>query len=234
MQLVHPDAAAWFKEMALIRKERFQRLKSIVKKPCSLKDIEAWESVPADEPLLIVKYNLLKYALSLISNRLGRLALIGTGVFLLGKLLGTGWWDDFGRMIGIVFIIFGLLLIDGMFQEIRLYKDRIVKVELFSHYLEIEFANASYEVLPSPPDWLGRVIVHDVLPFSRDRLVRVIGHEVNPWGESSTKITYKEALMSSDNVRKMHRLLAALTGRKPEEFEKDQVDMKRSVKEHEE
>ena len=79
---------AWFKEMALIRKERFQRLKSIVKKPCSLKDIEAWESVPADEPLLIVKYNLLKYALSLISNRLGTTCINWYGRVSLGKTSG--------------------------------------------------------------------------------------------------------------------------------------------------
>ena len=99
-------------------------------------------------------------------------------------------------MIGIVFIIFGLLLIDGMFQEIRLYKDRIVKVELFSHYLEIEFANASYEVLPSPPDWLGRVIVHDVLPFSRDRLVRVIGSR----GQSVGRVLHENHLQGGSHV----------------------------------
>jgi hypothetical protein len=164
---------------------------------------------PHDEPLFVLKYLGYKTIMPIL------------GLFLLVIFLGlvTFVAPSKGRFdlvlkpaLGLCFLLCGILLIDlVLFQEIQLYKDRIVKVWTGIGATEIKLADAMIGSRMSDVLGLGKkAICHSEF-------------NVN-WGWLSsifrlTAVEYQEHFADPNDVKKMNSLLAELSGRRVEEFE---------------
>ncbi|MFH1118124.1 MAG: hypothetical protein V1792_29735 [Pseudomonadota bacterium] len=223
MQLVHPNAAAWFKGLIDLKKNRSQRLESMIQEAKRLKDIRAFDAAPHSEPLIEVRHHPVKYLWRMVWVM--PFALILFPWAMIWSLRLDDPKHELVRLgetaaFGFLFITSWYLLIRTfVLDSIRLYNDRIVKVRKLFRNIEIDLASASYMAFTV------------LLRLGYMRQVRVYRSDTSPWITRRMEvITYEEHLMASKDVEKLHILLAALTGRKPEEFDEVSVDIKRLVK----
>jgi hypothetical protein len=221
MHLVHPDTVGWFKEMEVYGKKRSERRESRTKEALKLKDLDPREAAPTDEALLIVTYNGYKHV--------WRIIWVGFSVwflFSIGTNPGVTDTDQhqlvrsFG--VAVIWVFFTLQVLHltdlVLFDQIRLYRDRMVKVRRLIGNIEVDLVNARYLVVR----------------YRYMSAVHVFHRDTSPWARMIKGISYAERLMPSKDVEKLHSLLAALTGRKPEEFDQYSVDMKELMKEKKE
>jgi len=179
------------------------------------------ETKPHEEPLFVLQYQeyktiLPRIGITLVALLFGFAALAAPSrgnVDLIIKFFAAA-----------CFLLVGTLALDALlFREIRLYEDRIVRIWELIGATEIKLAEA-------------KVVIRCVgaLGLSSKSIVHS-GSNVH-WGWLAdafrfTAIHYHEHFAHPDDVRKMNSLLAELSGRKIEEFERS-TTMQRLMKEH--
>ena len=159
----------------------------------------------SDEPLFVLKYRRYKVVLRIIWYSLAG------AIFALGTyFIPTKHPFEFEVLLGTLVFGFGCLssvwLITHMllFVEIRLYRDRIVRVRKLLSDTKIRLANAYVMALKVPPVSLKEIVNKGDAPRLRDRRA----------------IVYDEYLADREEARKLNSLLAELSGRRVEEFER--------------
>jgi hypothetical protein len=175
---------------------------------------EIRDSGSPDEPLFILKPQ--------GTRRL--MGLLAFCIVLLGfALLIYALFPSLGAIVSLVIILGGLLLLpivllmfeSLLVQEIRLYRDRIVKFWKLIGVSEILLKEARLEgsahVLGGTKITIGRGTKKNKRPFAN--------------------IAYIEGMFSKEDMSMFYRLLAELSGRETAEFERDTIRMERLVKE---
>jgi hypothetical protein len=178
------------------------------------------ERESSDEPLFILKYRREKLIKRLMLF-LCLLGLFGLGAFdvvdvtdrLLVRVAGV-----IGLCISIPFFL-DLLL----FREVRLHKDRMVKIWNFIGKREVKLADARLRCY-AVTNAIGRFRFGPSTKymFVSARWTNVIWAEI-------VGISYDEMLADQDDVKKLNTLLADLTGRKVEEFEQPIIRIERLI-----
>jgi hypothetical protein len=178
-----------------------------------------------DEPLFVLKYRREKVMKILIPALLP-LALFGLGVFdvvdvpnrLLLRVTGV-----IGLFIVVPFFLEGLL-----FREVRLYKDRMVKIWNCIGKREVNLADAGLLATADDAIGVGRFKLGPYSKIKRffDRRTNVAWSYMPCMG-----VFYNELAADQDDVKKLNTLLADLTGRKVEEFEPRRFRMDRLIQE---
>jgi hypothetical protein len=167
----------------------------------------ASRSEPCDEPLFVLKYRRREAIPRLIMY---------FAVFL---LLGYYLFDRhlFLRMISLLGLlcIFPTFIDNLLFREVRLYKDRIVRVWHFIGKRQIKLADAKLRSFSGPVFWAGA--------RQYNKMKRIRDKRANLVWASITGFSYNEMEADPDDVKKLNSLLAGLTGRRVEEFEQEGV-----------
>jgi hypothetical protein len=181
----------------------------------SMNDLVQSEMKSNDEPLFVVTYQTWKVTLRFLSW-------VFAGIFL-GFLCGVAMerTQGFGFLLAtileilIVLAAIFLALNTLLFKEVRLYKDRIVKIWRCFRPVDVELADARLE---------GKRSWQIQCKTFYDRNVEK--------GQTQKRVVYyDEELMSKEDVGEMNRLLADLSGRRVEEFEVNKITMDPLVKE---
>lgn len=163
------------------------------------------EFKPRDGPLFVLRYRCYKVVLRLILYCFGVL-IAGVSLFVIIVNHPLGFWV----VLAIVLYGFGLLwlifLVADMlcFREIRLHKDRIVKVGKFIGEIHVPLANAYLVAIKLPPISMKIVVNRDTKRF----IARI------------KEVFYDEYLAERQQARELNNLLADLSGREVEEFER--------------
>jgi len=131
--------------------------------------------------------------------------------------------EEFGFKVLFVIVVgsFGvgaaaLLVIDiVLFNEVRLYSDRIVKIWKFLDPVEVRFVNARLDGIRVPVGSRRRIF-----DINTSRLMALI-----------KGVCYDESLVDTEDVGKMNSLLADLSGRRVKEFEAAIIRINNLVKE---
>lgn len=175
------------------------------------------ETKSYDEPLFILKYQRRKVIKRLIYF-FPALFMAGLGTFDVRHPYG---FTNLVLQVGSVFflLVFILLFIDILFfDEVRLYKDRIVKVwKLLGERrrIEIELANARLRG--------GAGLLTNVK--------RIFNQGTNRLLASIKGVFYDESLADPRDVRELNGLLAHLSRRNVEEFEQPKIRMESLIEE---
>jgi hypothetical protein len=159
----------------------------------------ASESETGDEPLFVLKYRRVQFIARLIP------------FFFIFFVLGYGAFDGppplFQVLAVLGFLIYvPIFVIFLFFREVRLYKDRIVRVWYFLGRRQVKLADAQMKLSTGV-----------IGPFNRFKTICDKRANVE-WG-LFTGVSYNEKLADPNDVKRLNSLLAALTGRKVEEFE---------------
>lgn len=225
-KLLDPDVSAWFKEMGELNKKRSEKLELLVQAAGKLNGMSAFHGVSDAEPLIEVGYHPLKQLWRIVWTMPFAFILLPCATIL--ALKPENAEHELVILAGLASVFFVLvgswvmLIMSFLLDRIRLYKDRIVKVRILFKNIEIDLATASY---------MARIWFVAALLAS---WVRVYRRDAKRWiARHQGGIFYEEHLMPSKDVDKLHGLLAALTGRKPEEFDSLSVDMDKLVKDRE-
>jgi hypothetical protein len=176
-----------------------------------------------DEPLFVLKYRRREVVKRLIYYILP-FAVLGNGIF--------HWWPPQGLgelllevMGAIALFICGAFFTDILFfREVRLYKDKFVKIWQFIGTMQIELVNAQLRCVAGPTISAG--------PFSAgplNKYMRVFDRQTNVALSYIKAVCYDEKLADQDDVKKLNTLLADLTGRKVEEFEQPRIKIARLI-----
>jgi hypothetical protein len=226
--LIQPEASAWFKAMERARKESAQKLAKMYLAALKPHELAELETLPADEPLLVLQYNGYKHVWEIIGTCLavtffGALSLVGPGAekHMLIEVVARG-----GALLLSVAGLFGL--IDSLLLgEVRLYRDRIVQERKLIANVELRLADAGYIARRPRWPWIQRPLLSwsDVIC----RPISIFNSETNNWIGRMKGIRYDERLIASGDLARMHLLLAALTGRKAADFRPDNVAFKKLV-----
>jgi hypothetical protein len=159
-----------------------------------------------DEPLLVLKYQRYKVVLRIVLYSV--LALIcGIAVFVVPATFSN---RVFGVLLAIVahgfpFMAFIFLIIDMLlFKEVRLYRDRIVRVRRSLGEREIKLARA----------WL----MSFKYPLSSFKYI--VDQDAKRFLDKFKEVVYDEYLADWKEVEKLNSLMADLTGRRVEDFQK--------------
>jgi hypothetical protein len=184
-------------------------------------------SASCDEPLFVLKYRKEKLIKRLMLF-LVLLALCGLGAFDVVDVE-----DPLRvRVAGVIglFIFFLFFMDILLFREVRLYKDRMVKIWHYIGKREINLADAR---LVATADYAMGVGRFKLGPYSKTK--RIFDRRTNvAWsymGVPYTEVFYDEMLADQDDVKKLNTLLADLTGRKIEEFEQPRIKIARLIQE---
>jgi len=169
-----------------------------------------------DELLFVVKYQSYKVFLRVVWCTLIGI-LTGLAVF------ATAMTEQFGFKVLFVIIVgsFGVgaavfLVIDTiLFNEVRLYSDRIVKIWKIIDPVEVRFENARLDGIWVPVGSRKRIF-----DINTSKLMAII-----------KGVCYDESLVETEDIGKMNSLLADLSGRRVEEFEQITITMDPLVKE---
>jgi hypothetical protein len=174
--------------------------------------------MPADsEPLFVLRYrrNLragIILAGSLLALFLGTMALVAHGTNAKDLVLRAS--------MGFIVLLCLFWVIDlALFSEVRLYRDRIVKHWNLLGEREVRLANAKLK----GRGYLGRV---EKICFEQESswLWVLLGTYFREF------VSYREELADPKDVKELNRLLAELSGRKVEEFERPEISMPRLIK----
>jgi hypothetical protein len=177
----------------------------------------------SDEPLFVLKYRREK-VMKILMPGLFPLALFGLAAFDVVDVP-----DRFlVRVAGIIglFIFVPYFLELLLFREVRLYKDRIVKI--WNHIGNREVNLADARLLATADDAIG-VGRFKLGPYSKTK--RIFDRRTNvAWSYMPCiGVFYNEMLADQDDVKKLNTLLADLTGRKVEEFEQPRTRIDRLI-----
>ncbi len=183
------------------------------------------KSESCDEPLFVLKYRRGKAAFRLL----------GIFTFLLMSIIAVfyatpaGWLKYLFLKVSGTFFLFlcSLMFIDVLlFREVRLYKDRMVKIWRFIGKREVQLANAHLRCNSGAAIGTGRFKNG---PYSRYKTI--FDRQTNVALAYIKGVSYDEKLADPDDVKKLNTLLADLTGRKVEEFEEPRIRMDRLIQE---
>jgi hypothetical protein len=182
------------------------------------------KSDSCDEPLFVLKYRREK----VIKRLMLFLVLLG--------LFGVGAFDVVdvahplrARVAGVIGLCICVpYLPELLFREVRLYKDRIVKIWIYIGEREIYLADARLLATADYPIGVGRFKLGPYYKTKRffDRRTNVAWSYMPCMG-----VFYDEMLADQDDVKKLNTLLADLTGRKVEEFEQPRIKIDRLIQE---
>lgn len=227
--LIQPDASVWFRAMEKARRDNLRQVESAWQEKLrniaeharkdSVRGLEPQQpdrvqatSEPAElkaeavaEPLFVIRYQGYKRVGAIV---LGALVLIFFGSVVLrgdvpdskGVILGLFCMGFMG--FACIAGTYGLLLL-ALFDEIRIYQDRIIQTWRLKSIIEIRIAEASYEYTSAR--YNSFVVIYRQGTSSR-------------WIARLRGINYNESFMAGKDVDKLHSVLAALTGRKPQDF----------------
>jgi len=145
------------------------------------------------------------------------------GILTALAVFATAMTEEFGFKVLFVIVVgsFGvgaaaLLVIDiVLFNEVRLYSDRIVKIWKFLDPVEVRFVNARLDGIRVPVGSRRRIF-----DINTSRLMALI-----------KGVCYDESLVDTEDVGKMNSLLADLSGRRVKEFEAAIIRINNLVKE---
>jgi hypothetical protein len=171
------------------------------------------------EPLFVLKYRVFGRVLRAIA---AILVLVFLGLFLvvIPTIGEFGVLRYFMELVCFAAtLVFLLSLAETMlFREIRLYKDRIVKVRHLIGNLEIVFKDAA--------------LIGGNTGFSDNRVFHKKGTDPNRiWWVSLRYLYYDELMAARKDVTKMNTLLAELTNRDIREFQQKQISLDPLIKE---
>lgn len=170
----------------------------------------------AEQPLFALKYQPQRVAWSVFWA-----SIVGIPVGLIltfnAHLAKTGFNVMLFITVGSLILIASIFqIIDSLlFKEIRVYKDRILKIWHLLGKREINFQDARMDGMRSP-------IV------STKKIFR---SGTNVFLAPFKGIYYDENLARPQDIKKLNSILADLTGRKVEEFEKFKITFKKLIKE---
>ncbi len=173
------------------------------------------KSDSCDEPLIVLKYRRGKV--------FRRLILFFVPFYIVGFVLFHENPPPFYEALCVLVLsIFGSAFVDIiLFREVRLYKDRMVKIWNFIGKREVRLADARLRCTA--------VAIGKAGP--RNKYMCVSSRQTNVVCSSPLGVTYDEKLADPDDARKLNILLADLTGRRVEEFEQPRIRMDRLVRE---
>jgi hypothetical protein len=173
------------------------------------------KSDSCDEPLFVLRYRREKVIKRLM------LHLVLLGPFGLAAIADTAPVSV--RLAGVLglFISVPFFLDILLFLEVRLYKDRMVKIWNYVGKREVNLADARLLAIAGYAIGVGRFKFRSYNKYKRifDRRTNVA------W--SYMGVFYDEMLADQDDVKKLNTLLADLTGRKVEEFEQPRIRIAR-------
>jgi hypothetical protein len=215
--LFHKDSSAWFRKTKIIEEQTDRE-------GVPLDQGESEIAMPEeillstgsdDEPLFVLKYSASKVFLRQI---LYFLSIPFCGMMVLVTAHGTGLTFPqviapilfAGASIWSLFLFAELLL----FDEIRLYKDRMVKVKSVLGRKEVKLANAGLHCFSTHISRVMKI-------WSQDTS-RLVG--------TFSGISYNEYLADPEDIVRLNRLLARLSGRQVKEFERPYINMKTLIK----
>jgi hypothetical protein len=176
-----------------------------------MRDQDRRKRTPVVEPLFVLRYVKYKVILRLILASCF-LAFLGGGTVLIASKSSPGTaLADLDWLLYVLggAVISAIILIDIVdllfFEEIRVYKDRVVKVWGLGLLgaREVKWADARFEGYTMPP-------------FNHKRIYLQHGNTMWSW---ITGVTYDEYLTDRQEARTLNRILAELSGRNVQEFE---------------
>jgi hypothetical protein len=134
------------------------------------------------------------------------------------------------RVIGVIglCIVAPIFLDILLFREVRLYKDRMVKIWNYIGKREIKLADARLLSIADYAIGDGRFKLR-----SYNKIMRFFDRRTNvAWSYMPCMgVFYNEMPADQDDVKKLNTLPADLTGRKVEEFEQPRIRMDRLIQE---
>lgn len=170
-----------------------------------------------DEPLFVLRYELYKRLIRIFAGFLVVL-LLGCFCFVLFPMqYGLGLYFlimALGAFLPLLLVLRGLIEL-LLFREIRLYKDRPVKVCYLIGSIETKLENAKLEGT--------KMRLGSGKCFMKQ--------DANRWFGFLRGIAYDEYVAESGNVRRLNSVLADLTGRKASDFEQSIISWKKLIKE---
>lgn len=173
-----------------------------------------------EEPLFVLKYKRWKvWVQAAIHSFLPLLCCVSIFALAASPLSMSKFLAWLAFFLGLFFLGIFAIAAALSFKEIRLYNDRIVEVSKLLGKTTVELASARLQITYVP--WcVGQIqIVH------RDAN-RLLG--AGPW----RTVQYNIYLADRNKVRELHNLLAQISGRKVEEFDRTGItDMNPLIKE---
>ncbi len=164
-----------------------------------MSDRENAETTSDDKPLFVLKYRenavlIMVMGISLIT------LLFGMALFAMPLDRSSLVWSLLGKLVcGLVVLAFPFALIELLlFDEIRLYSDRIVKARRILRDIEVDLADAKYRVD-------GNAVV-------------ILSRNAGKFRQLFQGVVYSCGLVNPEDHKKTIFLLARLSGRTTEEF----------------
>lgn len=213
--LLRSETSAWFKAVKDHRKREKEDRRPAVPEEQTPPDSERPPTIGRDEPLFVLRYDSRKHAVRIVF-------LFLCVVFFGFVACAASIMDVSDSAVLIVRIMAGAALIWSLFllveallfKEVRLYRDRMVKVRKRMSAKEIVLERARY------------VGASGVLGTPRS----VFHQGSSSWIGRITGISYDEDLVPTQDVGEMNGLLADLSGRPPRDFTGVSIDLNSLIK----